>query len=89
MARGECLSCGRDRQLRSRKLCETCWTYARKMGTLDQFPLKHKRSHGAGRHSPGVPQQAVMNSCGCFDPIEEPIPPWGVQCLKCKRPILR
>ena len=70
-----CVSCHRLGPIKARKLCNSCWIYARKSGHLEAYPTRDQRLNSKTR-------------CTCFQPIEEPIPPWGVQCLKCKRAII-
>jgi len=76
---GVCRSCGEPRHFKARRLCETCWIYAKRMGTLTQFPsvLNAKNE----RDMPG-------RYCRCFAPVPDAMPVWNTrQCLKCGREI--
>lgn len=81
--KGICLSCGEERFFKARRLCETCWVYAKAKGTLTQFPSHRDIT------SRLIPGHTV---CRCFSPVVDPLPLWGpgtAQCLKCGKPIIR
>lgn len=70
---GECMGCGRWKALKARRLCESCYIYAGKMGVRDEFPTKAERE--SARTNP---------DCTCYEPIREELPLYGaVQCKKC------
>ena len=73
---GVCRSCGQERYFKGRRLCETCWAYSKKLGTLTEFPLILNTHPDKNQD----PHPHLL--CGCFNPINS-----GGYCLKCDKPV--
>lgn len=74
---GDCIRCGgKNRYIKGRRLCESCWMKCKATGELEEWPTLNAR------------QRKVPGMCQCYSPVREELPMWGaVQCKRCGKKV--
>lgn len=75
--RGDCVRCGgKNKWIKARLLCESCYRELRILGRLEEFPTLNRR------------RRKMHGHCQCFNPIPERFGLYDItQCKKCGKKV--